>query len=160
MQANAPMVHQVMYADCGSKNITTNFETVTKDIYDSYERAIEQTKGAISTTYGSDIVGQLQKILQKFQTTNEQSETLYNLVFELIDFGRLNHQPINVKIDEATDEEVLISRTTNDGVSFISVNPYGDILVNFSGYVKPKKSKFFYHPNLDAETIVYTFLDI
>ena len=134
MQAKSQTPSEINEATMyGKKNIVLNLQTVSGEMYEHLAQALEKTKGSLTTTYGNDIEGQYQKLNQKVIMSTVQNEVLSDLVSQLLEGEKTRKDSFNVRVGEATDKEIVLSRKTQDGLYLISINNFGDIMLNFSG---------------------------
>jgi hypothetical protein len=62
-----------------------------------------------------------------------------------------------VKIDKATDDEVVIYRTSENGIYDIVIDTDGDIMVSFSGYKERGWRKFYDKEEFEPSTHIQDF---
>jgi hypothetical protein len=144
----------------GKKRFERNLQAMSKDINERMSEVLEKTKGSLTAIYGNDLSGQFAKIYQKMSIPEDQYNVFFDIVQKLIEIEILQKCTCNIRIEEATDDEIVLSRRTQDGLSLISINPFGDIMVNFSGYTKDNKIIFYEKTNYDPENLVYGFLSL
>jgi hypothetical protein len=130
----------------------------TEDYIIAIRKTVENTTGALTTSYGNDLEGQLNKTIQKSNVTDNQLSALQVLVTTLLELEKINSTSFNTRIEVATDNEIVISRRSSNGISIISVDSFGDIMVNFAGYVLAGKTNFYDFSDYDPEAVVFDFL--
>ncbi len=139
-------------------NIYINPQIISSDINDMMNEVVLYTSGSLSTTYGNDKESRLNKIIQQNDVSVEQINVLRSILLQIVKIEKFNNTTFNIEINTAQDDEIVVSRKADSGISLISVNPYGDIMALCADYSEKKKINFFEYENYDPEQTVYTFL--
>lgn len=139
-------------------SIYINPQIISTDIIEMVNEVVLYTSGSLTTSYGNDKESRLNKIIQQNDVSLEQVNVLRSLLLQIVKIEKDNNTTFNIDINSAQDDEVVISKKSDNGLSLISVNSYGDIMTLCSGYLEKKNINFFEYENYDPEQTVYTFL--
>ena len=148
------------YINIKTHRLEQVFNDGKTDFDEKYKRAYDDYKVGIPILYNS-----LNSVFNNFISNNiityEQLSVLNTVLSYLQSF--ISQSPVllwEVKIDKATDDEVVVYRKFNKGIYDIVIDTDGDSMVSFSGY-KEKGWRQFYEKDVFNPSIhIHDFFSI
>lgn len=122
------------------------------------EEVVSHTTGSVTTSYTHSLDSQYQELNNNFELTTEQDKVVLDLISAAVDLEKNCSGEFNITLKEATDDEAVFSRRSKEGLHIISVDPFGEIMVSFSGYKNPSRIQFYSSEDYDAQRVIFDFL--
>lgn len=126
-------------------------------IDEKYSQIIEKANGSFTTIYNYDIQSQYNKIIQHSDLSNNQETILKLFVDKLIKVKETSKYDFVIILEEATDDEIVISKFDKKKMSYISIDKAGDLMLSKIDGIHD--APFFRdYQEIDVESLAYDFL--
>lgn len=133
----------------------TGFTAKSAQTIVNYQGFLNFESSSISKTYDIDIKKQFNKLRQKMDMTDVQSQVFERIFDSMVKFGYTD----KIDFEDSVDGEIVIGRDSPKGLELMIINGYGDVMLSTIGNKRHYNSReIFDIEHLDAETVTHLFL--
>jgi hypothetical protein len=132
----------------------------TSEAYNEKLEILDETE-SVTTQYNKTLKNQIsQALLLTFELTTPQFDTLIDFVFAIVKIEQECDCKFNgIGVTPSVENEIVFHRKSQQGISTISIDLDGDILLNFTGFKKGfETERYQFGVVNDFEILVYHFL--